>query len=341
MDIALAIDRISETGLATYPVELSRALLRRGHRVRIVTSPVPINELPYVGRVFPRASAIRSSGWLPGELRRVHPEVVHVVSHDLLVRPLDRPSVWTAWHSPHGLLERWEEFRRSGFHGARYLGWHLLQAWRNYSLDVAAIRNCDAVIAPTRALQKDLRARGYRPIFLPPLLSLDPAAQPKTLAGVPRIISTTGDFRAPRKGFDLLTSALTRLRDRTAFETDHLYRFSKGTEGMEQAREALRRATVLAMPSRMEEFGYVALEALAVGTPVVAFDVPALNEIVDANSGVLVPPFNTERYADALEDVVTDPERYYSLSEGAIRRSRAFSADALIPRYESLYRSLQ
>lgn len=69
-------------------------------------------------------------------------------------------------------------------------------------------------------------------------------------------------------------------------------------------------STVCVMPSRWESFGYVAAEAAALGRPVVASDIPALAEVVaDGASGLLVPPEDVDAWADAIVELLTDPER--------------------------------
>ena len=70
--------------------------------------------------------------------------------------------------------------------------------------------------------------------------------------------------------------------------------------------DLLASAELVAMPSRYETYGLVAAEALAVGTPVVAFDIPCLRTIVAGAGGVLVPPFDTRAYASALAETLKD-----------------------------------
>jgi glycogen synthase len=107
--------------------------------------------------------------------------------------------------------------------------------------------------------------------------------------------------------------------------------------------ELLASAEIVAMPSRYETFGLVAAEALAVGTPVVAFDIPCLRTIVSGAGGVLVPPFDTGAYAAALADTINDGNLRIRLGrtgqktvshlrwDDAAERQREFFAGRLTP----------
>ncbi|SEI71016.1 Glycosyltransferase involved in cell wall bisynthesis [Arthrobacter sp. yr096] len=65
---------------------------------------------------------------------------------------------------------------------------------------------------------------------------------------------------------------------------------------------ALSDARLVVVPSRQETFGLVAIEALAVGTPVIAFDIPCLREIVPPGAGWLVDAFDVGALAKALAE---------------------------------------
>ena len=78
--------------------------------------------------------------------------------------------------------------------------------------------------------------------------------------------------------------------------------------------DLLASAELVAMPSRYETFGMVAAEALAVGTPVVAFDIPCLRSILYPARGVLVPAFDTNAFAAALVRVLSDDQLKARLS---------------------------
>ena len=78
----------------------------------------------------------------------------------------------------------------------------------------------------------------------------------------------------------------------------------------------LRRAQLLAMPSRLpaggfagEGFGIAFLEAGAYGKPVVAGNVGgALDSVIDGESGLLVDPLDPVAVAEAITRLLGDPE---------------------------------
>ncbi|HEY6932920.1 MAG TPA: D-inositol-3-phosphate glycosyltransferase [Marmoricola sp.] len=87
-------------------------------------------------------------------------------------------------------------------------------------------------------------------------------------------------------------------------------------------------ATLVCVPSYNESFGLVAVEAQAVGTPVVASAVGGLTTAVsDGRSGLLVDGHAPLDYARAFERVLDAPALRESLAAGAVRQARRFSWD--------------
>ena len=76
-----------------------------------------------------------------------------------------------------------------------------------------------------------------------------------------------------------------------------------------QFRTHLAAADVAVFPSRVEPFGNVALEALAMSVPVIAARTGGLAQIVSEDVGVLVPPNDVEALAAAIRDAHAQPEK--------------------------------
>ncbi len=81
-------------------------------------------------------------------------------------------------------------------------------------------------------------------------------------------------------------------------------------------------AKVALVPSFFEGFGFPASEAMACGLAVIANAAGALPEVVgtDGRAGRLVPPRNPRAMADAMADVLSDPERTERMGRAARAR---------------------
>ncbi len=101
--------------------------------------------------------------------------------------------------------------------------------------------------------------------------------------------------------------------------------------------DLLRRAAVLVVPSRFESFGLVVLEAFASGTPVVAFDLPSLRELVLPDCGILVPAFDVAAFAAAIDRVLADPELAAGMGRAGLDRVTRFSWDDAAIAQEKAY----
>jgi glycosyltransferase involved in cell wall biosynthesis len=90
----------------------------------------------------------------------------------------------------------------------------------------------------------------------------------------------------------------------------------------------------LVTPCWDEPFGLVAVESLACGTPIAAFDRGAVGEVLDG-TGALAPAGDVDALAAAIPDAL-------SIERDVCRRhaETSFSIDVMVDRYESLYRDL-
>jgi glycosyltransferase involved in cell wall biosynthesis len=101
--------------------------------------------------------------------------------------------------------------------------------------------------------------------------------------------------------------------------------------------ELLRAADAVVLSSKWENFPHVLVEALAVGTPVVATATGGVTEIVrDGENGLLVPPDNPAALADAIRRYLDDArlqERLRAAAPGSVER---FSRGRIYDRLERI-----
>lgn len=97
-----------------------------------------------------------------------------------------------------------------------------------------------------------------------------------------------------------------------------------------QVIELLGQADLFCMPSVSEGFPKAVLEALACGLPVITTPVSVLPSLVGRGGGLLLSnkDVTDELVAAAIEECLSDPERYHTMSQAAIATARAYSLEA-------------
>ena len=169
------------------------------------------------------------------------------------------------------------------------------------------------------------------------------------------LFSAIGGTHYPRKGYDLLKAAL-----------DHLRGEMPGVElvivGQLTPREPLNlgfpihctghlyddtslclfysAADAVLVPSRQDNLPNSGVEAQACGTPVVAFNICGLPDIVEhKKTGYLAQPFDTEDLALGIRWVLEDDERRAMLSAQSRQSAVArFSYPVVAEQYLQLYK---
>ncbi|MBW3663712.1 MAG: glycosyltransferase family 4 protein [Actinobacteria bacterium] len=94
----------------------------------------------------------------------------------------------------------------------------------------------------------------------------------------------------------------------------------------------LRGAAVVVVTSRYEGFGFTALEAMACGTPVVAFDNTAIHELVEG-AGYLVPDGDVDAMVGVLRRILDDPDALDEARTRGLQRAREHTWPAAASAY--------
>jgi glycosyltransferase involved in cell wall biosynthesis len=216
-----------------------------------------------------------------------------------------------------------------------YIGYHFLEdRWlRNY------------VDAPTvtvsESTRQDLLDLGFKKVFVVPEgLNFTPLSEIPEKEEYPVVVYAGRLKRAKRP--DHAVKAFRIMREK--FPNAELWiigdgPFRNGLERMagngvkffgrlpdKQRRNLLARAWVLVNPSVREGWGLNVIEANALGTPCVAYDVAGLRDSVrNGETGLLVPNGNVEAFAKAIIKVLLDDKLREKLSRNAIEWAKQFN----------------
>ena len=161
----------------------------------------------------------------------------------------------------------------------------------------------------------------------------------------------------PVKRIDLLLDTVARVRPREGFKLvilaggdfapfiEHVRRLGIGDrvlvrENVIDVEDYLQAADLGLFTSESESFCLSMLEAMWFGCPSVSTSVGGIPEVVTSGeSGLLVPPGDADGLARGVESLLQDSALRARLGSAAQKRAREkFSAEAIVPRYEALYR---
>jgi glycosyltransferase involved in cell wall biosynthesis len=253
-----------------------------------------------------------------------------------------------------------------GIATSRLLGLPLIATRRSDSPPGRLWRIPERVIAISDSVADALREGGVaeaRITRIPSAVSLDALGEtsgdrsPLHADGGAPVVITVGAL-TPEKGHATLLHAIAVLRSRipvvrlvvvgdgpqrvpltdlarTLGIADHV-RFDGERH---EAWALIRSARVLAQPSRREALGTAVLEAMALGTPIVASATGGLVELLGGGAGLLVPPGDAPALADALERALTDPLLRAALIHEARARAAGYDAPTVADRVAEVYRS--
>jgi glycosyltransferase involved in cell wall biosynthesis len=229
-------------------------------------------------------------------------------------------------------------------------------------LTTGTVANCQAARAALLAAE---RPRPESVVVLENGVDLErflslPPPEPWTATGAIRV-GAVANLR-PVKGLDVLVRAFLCLAERFPQLTLHLGGEGEQRSQLEKvvcdARRSdrvefvgrvtdvpgfLARLDVAVLPSRAEGMSNALLEYMAAARPIVATAVGATPELIeDGEHGLLVPPDNDGALADALDWLLTHPDRARQVAGRArLRAQDRYSRAAMVRRFEVFYETLE
>jgi glycosyltransferase involved in cell wall biosynthesis len=270
------------------------------------------------------------------------------------IRPVADRVVVGAWFYPHQpatrVVETWRHNRGPVLRRLVLAG----KSISYYRGDAAGYSAADCIAAPTTQLTEQLRGQRLPAEWCPPpvqVASGSPVTKPRD--GRLRLVSISGDLTHPRKNLRATLDAAGVIAnggrgvvvEMIGRNPEPLRRYAgalpKGVEvifpgPLERTivHQHVRAADALVLPSLYEEWGYVAVEALLLGVPVVTFPVYPFSSMLSDGLGVVADAMTPDALARAIDAAVRDARD--DLASAAAAR---YGAEAIGGRLSSLWHS--
>lgn len=342
-------------GPATHGPDFARFLRDRGHQVEVVTMadgeiderPVPVHTVSR-SRPFPlRYTSVALRGTRLARSADVVYATATYAAAAAAATAARRPLVVKLVSDP-----AYERARRYGaFAGSlesfQSAGGARVDALKK--LRTASLRTARRIVVPSRYLADLAGGWGLDEARIevlvnpaPPLLDVVPEElAPGTFVFVGRLTE--------QKALPMLFAAVERVEnarlvvvgdgpERAGLERRRFDRVELvGSQSRDRVLSYLAGARAAVLSSAWENLPHAAVEALAVGTPVVATAVGGVPEVVtDEHNGLLVPPNDANALAEALRRVLVDDALRQRLAANAKPSVAAIGRDAIYERLEGI-----
>jgi glycosyltransferase involved in cell wall biosynthesis len=172
-----------------------------------------------------------------------------------------------------------------------------------------------------------------------------------------QMVLFVGRIDIPAKGCDILVKAIPRVledhakarfifvgpdggaRDYLQVLSHRLnvYPIFTGAISQHELLEAYTAADLVVVPSRVEAFCIVLLEAMACGKPIVASRVGGVPEVVNDSNAILTEPGDASKLAAAISKLLSDKTLAARLGEAGRNRVTRYSWDGIVEEIEHVY----
>lgn len=115
-----------------------------------------------------------------------------------------------------------------------------------------------------------------------------------------------------------------------------------GEKEHDEALSMLNEASVFILPSYTEGFPNAILEAMALEKPIIATDVGAISEMLENDSGIIIPPRNKDAIIEALENVLSNSKLRNDLGKNAkFNLLKNFTIEVVFQKYKDVWKEVK
>ena len=135
------------------------------------------------------------------------------------------------------------------------------------------------------------------------------------------------------KGIDIIKEAESKINGNVIYCTDRSW---------DDAMRIIKSSSIVVVPSRMESLPTTVKEAFFLNIPVIGTNVGGIPELIKNNeTGILIPPENPEKLAQAINELLSDKEKADKLAKnGNIFVKNNMTWDVVLPKYIKFYEDL-
>ena len=168
--------------------------------------------------------------------------------------------------------------------------------------------------------------------YLPSPLDTKMFEKIKNVEKIPNQIAFIGRD-SHEKGIDILRKAEPKINGNVVYCTDRSW---------DEAMEIIKSSSIVVVPSRMESLPTTVKEAFFLNVPVIGTDVGGIPELIKNNeTGILVPPENSEILAQAVNELLSDKEKSKKLAaNGNTFLKNNMTWDVILPKFIKFYEDL-
>ena len=135
------------------------------------------------------------------------------------------------------------------------------------------------------------------------------------------------------KGIDILKAAESKINGNVVYCTDRSW---------DEAMKIIKSSSIVVVPSRMESLPTTVKEAFYLNVPVIGTDVGGIPELIKNNeTGIIVPPENPSKLAQAINELLSDKEKAEKLAvNGNAFVKNNMTWNVVLPKYIQFYEDL-
>ncbi|MCF7824324.1 MAG: glycosyltransferase family 4 protein [Candidatus Marinimicrobia bacterium] len=374
MHLALCTQQFGNywSGLGTYSTLLARGLAKRGIKLTIISPGDPLADLDanYI-KIRPSSWDPTHGGWFSlarayrKQLRSIDADIVHFTdAREALGYSGKIPALGTL-HDDYFARHHWVPW----YYRKDYVDW--VKRYLYYSFvscaERRALRNLNMLIANSESTAHTISNRyvidheRIQTIYIQPVLKAASNSGTTVSDDSPKTLLFVGG-NIQRKGLPNVLRAMAMMKARNPKLILRVLGKNQNIEKMRELASRLglkeqvrfdgwvhpsemtnyyQKSSIFIMPSLMEGYGLVFLEAMSNGVPVIGGNVGGSRELIqDGKNGLLVDPLDVNDIAGSIETLLTDDELRNQLISGGQETISNLDPDAMIDATMDLYNRL-